>query len=78
MLKPIWRFHRWFDDLEKMGMGGERFIIFLTLIVFFMMLFPMIGTAMGFPFFGGQMVGLLFFIPFGLTRIYWIEYYKHK
>lgn len=28
MLKPLWRFYRWYDDLAYKGRDGERFLIF--------------------------------------------------
>ncbi|RYD44221.1 MAG: hypothetical protein EOP83_31365, partial [Verrucomicrobiaceae bacterium] len=60
-LGPIWRFHRWFDDLERMKMSGERFLIFITMVITFTLLFPMLAVACGFQFFAGQMVGMMFF-----------------
>lgn len=34
----IWKINRWYDDLEKRGMGGQRFVIFMGFIMPFMML----------------------------------------
>lgn len=73
-LRPVWAFHRWYDDLVPRKMEMDRFIIFMSLIVIGLFLPPVFTFILGQPYLIGQLFTVAFFAILGLTRIYYLDY----
>lgn len=69
----LWKANRWYDDLNRLDLRTQRFLIFFAVACGILIIVPVIGMLFGLPKEIGNLASLALLLVMLIPRVMWIE-----